>query len=58
MKGLKIFKEVWYVLNFKNKGGCLKCWLVINYYLNMVYLYDHEDERELRFVNECYYVNI
>lgn len=57
-KGLKTSKEVRHVLNFKNKGGCPKCRPAINYYLNMVYPHDHEDERESRFANERYHANI
>ncbi|HGN7092631.1 TPA: nitrite reductase large subunit NirB [Staphylococcus aureus] len=57
-KGLKTSKEVRHVLNFKNKGGCPKCRPAINYYLNMVYPHEHEDERESRFANERYHANI
>lgn len=57
-KGLKTSKEVRHVLDFKNKGGCPKCRPAINYYLNMVYPHDHEDERESRFANERYHANI
>lgn len=57
-KGLKTSKEVRHVLNFKNKGGCPKCRPAINYYLNMVYPHDHEDEKESRFANERYHANI
>ncbi|MBE5674170.1 NAD(P)/FAD-dependent oxidoreductase [Staphylococcus sp. SS35] len=57
-KGLKTSKEVRHVLNFKNKGGCPKCRPALNYYLNMVYPHDHEDEKESRFANERYHANI
>ncbi|AVQ33778.1 NAD(P)/FAD-dependent oxidoreductase [Staphylococcus muscae] len=57
-KGLKTSKEVRHVLDFKNKGGCPKCRPAINYYLNMVYPHDHEDERASRFANERYHANI
>ena len=30
----------------------------INYYLNMVYPHDHQDEKESRFANERYHANI
>ncbi|EHJ07297.1 nitrite reductase large subunit NirB [Staphylococcus simiae] len=57
-KGLKTSKEVRHVLDFKNKGGCPKCRPAINYYLNMVYPFEHRDEKESRFANERYHANI
>lgn len=57
-KGLKTSKEVRYVLDFKDKGGCPKCRPAINYYLNMIYPHDHEDEKASRFANERYHANI
>lgn len=45
-KGLKTSKEVRHVLDFKDKGGCPKCRPAINYYLNMVYPHEHEDEKK------------
>lgn len=57
-KGLKTSKEVRHVLDFKDKNGCPKCRSAINYYLNMVYPHDHQDERESRFANERYHANI
>lgn len=57
-KGLKTSKEVRHVLQFKDKGGCPKCRPAINYYLNMVYPHDHEDETASRFTNERYHANI
>ena len=57
-KGLKTSKEVRHVLDFKNKGGCPKCRPAINYYLNMVYPFEHKDEKESRFANERYHANI
>ena len=57
-KGLKTSKEVRHVLDFKNKNGCPKCRPAINYYLNMVYPHDHQDEKESRFANERYHANI
>ncbi|SUM34742.1 Nitrite reductase [NAD(P)H] large subunit [Staphylococcus gallinarum] len=57
-KGLKTSKEVRHVLQFKDKGGCPKCRPAINYYLNMVYPHDHEDETASRFANERYHANI
>ncbi|PTL08150.1 nitrite reductase large subunit NirB [Staphylococcus gallinarum] len=57
-KGLKTSKEVRHVLQFKDKGGCPKCRPAINYYLNMVYPHDHEDETASKFANERYHANI
>ncbi|MGX0037847.1 nitrite reductase [NAD(P)H] large subunit [Staphylococcus warneri] len=57
-KGLKTSKEVRHVLNFKDKNGCPKCRPAINYYLNMIYPYEHKDEKESRFANERYHANI
>lgn len=57
-KGSKTSKEVRHVLQFKDKGGCPKCRPAINYYLNMVYPHDHEDETASRFANERYHANI
>ena len=57
-KGLKTSKEVRHVLDFKDKNGCPKCRPAINYYLNMVYPHDHQDEKESRFANERYHANI
>ena len=44
-KGLKSSKEVRHVLDFKDKNGCPKCRPAINYYLNMVYPHEHQDEK-------------
>lgn len=57
-KGLKTSKEVRHVLDFDDKNGCPKCRPAINYYLNMVYPKDHQDEKESRFANERYHANI
>ena len=57
-KGLKTSKEVRHVLQFKDEGGCPKCRPAINYYLNMIYPHDHEDEKASRFANERYHANI
>lgn len=57
-KGLKTSKEVRHVLDFKDKGGCPKCRPAINYYLNMIYPLEHEDEKASRFANERYHANI
>ncbi|MDS3909089.1 NAD(P)/FAD-dependent oxidoreductase [Staphylococcus hominis] len=57
-KGLKTSKEVRHVLDFKDKNGCPKCRPAINYYLNMVYPHEHQDEKASRFANERYHANI
>ncbi|MBZ8173563.1 nitrite reductase large subunit NirB [Staphylococcus cohnii] len=57
-KSLKTSKEVRHVLNFKDKNGCPKCRPAINYYLNMIYPFEHIDEIESRFANERYHANI
>lgn len=57
-KGLKTSKEVRNVLGWKNEGGCPKCRPAVNYYLNMVYPHEHEDEKASRFANERYHANI
>lgn len=57
-KSLKTSKEVRHVLNFKDKNGCPKCRPAINYYLNMIYPFEHTDEIESRFANERYHANI
>ncbi len=57
-KGFKTSKEVRHVLDFKDKNGCPKCRPAINYYLNMVYPFEHHDEKDSRFANERYHANI
>lgn len=57
-KGLKTSKEVRHVLGFNNLGGCPKCRPAINYYLNMCWPHEHEDEKESRYANERYHANI
>ena len=57
-KGFKTSKEVRHVLDFKDKNGCPKCRPAINYYLNMVYPFEHHDEKDSRFANERYLANI
>jgi nitrite reductase (NADH) large subunit len=57
-KGLTLGPEVRHVLGFKNLEGCSKCRPAINYYLNMLYPGEHEDEVSSRFVNERMHANI
>lgn len=44
-KGLKTSKEVRHVLDFKDKMAVQNVVQRINYYLNMVYPHDHQDEK-------------
>ncbi len=57
-KQLKSSEAVRNQLNFKDKDGCPKCRPALNYYLNMVYPFEHEDEIASRFANERYHANI
>ncbi|TDL98548.1 NAD(P)/FAD-dependent oxidoreductase [Macrococcus brunensis] len=57
-KGLKTSKEVRNVLGWKNEGGCSKCRPAVNYYLNMVWPHEHEDEKDSRYANERFRANI
>ncbi|MFC4770346.1 nitrite reductase large subunit NirB, partial [Effusibacillus consociatus] len=57
-KHLTTVKEVMYVLGWKEEEGCSKCRPALNYYLNMLWPEEHEDERESRFVNERMHGNI
>ncbi|MGX7420544.1 nitrite reductase large subunit NirB [Carnobacterium gallinarum] len=57
-KELKSIKEVRHVLNFDNLDGCPNCHPALNYYLNMIYPHEHEDEKASRYVNERMHGNI
>ncbi|MBC2098873.1 NAD(P)/FAD-dependent oxidoreductase [Listeria booriae] len=57
-KSLQNAKEVRHVLGFRNPEGCSKCRPALNYYLNMVWPHDHQDEPESRYVNERLHANI
>jgi nitrite reductase (NADH) large subunit len=57
-KGMSTGKEVRMVLGWRNEEGCSKCRPALNYYLNMLYPGQHEDEVESRFVNERMHANI
>lgn len=57
-KGLKTIKEVRHVLNFNDLDGCPKCHPALNYYLNMIYPQEHQDEKASRYVNERMHGNI
>lgn len=57
-KGLKTSKEVRNVLGWNNEGGCSKCRPAVNFYLNMVWPHEHEDEKDSRYANERFRANI
>lgn len=57
-KGLTSIKEVMYVLDWKQEEGCTKCRPAINYFLGMVNLDQHKDDRDSRLVNEKMHANI
>lgn len=57
-QGLKTSKEVFQALNFRNAEGCSKCRPAINFYLNVTFPQEHQDEKESRFVNERMHGNI
>ncbi|GAX91411.1 nitrite reductase large subunit NirB [Effusibacillus lacus] len=57
-KHLTTVKEVMYVLGWNQEEGCSKCRPALNYYLNMLWPEEHEDERASRFVNERLHANI
>lgn len=57
-KGLMTSKEVYEELHFRNPEGCSKCRPAINFYLNVAFPLEHEDEKVSRFVNERMHANI
>jgi nitrite reductase (NADH) large subunit len=57
-KGLTSVKEVMNVLGWKNEEGCSKCRPAINYYLGMINIENHRDDRDSRLVNEKMHANI
>ncbi|MHC5227805.1 nitrite reductase large subunit NirB [Enterococcus sp. LJL99] len=57
-KKLTSSEEVYRELNFTNPEGCPKCRPAINFYLNVAWPKEHEDEKESRYVNERLYANI
>ncbi|MCB5951605.1 nitrite reductase large subunit NirB [Enterococcus sp. BWT-B8] len=57
-KHLTSSEEVYKELDFTNAEGCPKCRPAINFYLNVAWPKEHEDERESRYVNERMYGNI
>ncbi|WP_338451189.1 nitrite reductase large subunit NirB [Niallia oryzisoli] len=57
-KGLTSVKEVMNVLGWRNEEGCSKCRPAINYYLGMINVENHQDDRDSRLVNEKMHANI
>lgn len=57
-KGLTMVRETMHVLGWKTPEGCPKCRPAINYYLNMVWPGQAEDDRMSRIVNEQRHANI
>lgn len=57
-KHLMSTKEVYEALEFRNSEGCNKCRPAINFYLNVAFPHEHEDERDSRYVNERLKANI
>jgi len=57
-KGLTSVKEVMNVLGWRNEEGCSKCRPAINYYLGMINIENHQDDRDSRLVNEKMHANI
>ena len=57
-KGLTSVMEVMNVLGWKNEEGCSKCRPAINYYLGMINIESHRDDRDSRLVNEKMHANI
>ncbi|QTH42597.1 NAD(P)/FAD-dependent oxidoreductase [Cohnella sp. LGH] len=57
-KGLKTSKDVFRELGFRNAEGCSKCRPAINFYLNVTFPNEHQDEKESRYVNERMHGNI
>lgn len=57
-KGLTTSKDVYRELGFRNSEGCSKCRPAINFYLNVTFPKEHQDEKESRFVNERMHGNI
>lgn len=57
-KHLTSTKEVFDALGWENEEGCSKCRPAVNFYLNVAWPLEHEDERESRVVNERMHANI
>ncbi|MBV7390041.1 nitrite reductase large subunit NirB [Enterococcus alishanensis] len=57
-KHLTSTKEVYEALEWKNPEGCPKCRPAVNFYLNVAWPEEHQDESTSRVVNERMHANI
>lgn len=57
-KHLTSTQAVFDALHWKNPEGCSKCRPAVNFYLNVAWPEEHEDERDSRVVNERMHANI
>jgi nitrite reductase (NADH) large subunit len=57
-KHLTSTTEVFQALNWRNAEGCSKCRPAVNFYLNVAWPKEHEDETASRVVNERMHANI
>ncbi|MBO1305139.1 NAD(P)/FAD-dependent oxidoreductase [Enterococcus sp. 669A] len=57
-KHLTSTSEVFEALDWRNAEGCSKCRPAVNFYLNVAWPEEHEDERDSRVVNERMHANI
>lgn len=57
-KHLTSTQEVFQALEWRNAEGCSKCRPAVNFYLNVAWPEEHEDERDSRVANERMHANI
>lgn len=57
-KHLTSTQEVFDALDWRNAEGCSKCRPAVNFYLNVAWPEEHEDERDSRVANERMHANI
>lgn len=57
-KHLTSTQEVFEALEWRNAEGCSKCRPAVNFYLNVAWPEEHEDERDSRVANERMHANI
>lgn len=57
-KHLTSTQEVFEALDWRNAEGCSKCRPAVNFYLNVAWPEEHEDERDSRVANERMHANI
>ncbi|MGG5315320.1 nitrite reductase large subunit NirB [Enterococcus sp. AZ072] len=57
-KHLTSTREVFEALEWRNPEGCSKCRPAVNFYLNVAWPEEHEDERDSRVANERMHANI